>query len=72
MPRHAKGLPQIIWVLIVFALYGAAFYVSLPPQFESRGIMFTDEILLIILSILIYSVIKKQDWKWKYVGLFLT
>ena len=72
MPRHAISLPQVIWILIVFALYRAAFYVSLPLQFESRGIIFTDEILLIILSVLIYSVIKQQDWKWKYVGLFLT
>ena len=69
---YAKTLPHLIWVAIVFALYGAVFYVFLPPQFESRGIFFTDEILLITLSILVYYVIKQPNWEWKYVGLFLT
>ena len=62
----------IIWVIGVFALYGIAFYIPLPPQFESRGVFITDEILLLVISILIYFTTREKHWKWTYVGLFLT
>lgn len=67
-----KSLPNIAGVVAVFIVFGLVFYIPIPPQFESRGILLTDELLLLVVSSLFYFSIKQKHWGWRYVGLFLT
>ena len=62
----------MVGAIVVFLMFGIIFYVPLPKQFESHGIFFTDEILLIVLSVLFNFFIGKSHRIWKYAGLMIT
>jgi len=66
-----KYMKPSLWVIVVLLL--CVFYLfRLPPQFESRGILITDEVSLIIMCALMFFVFREQDNYWKYIGLILT
>jgi hypothetical protein len=66
-----RNLQRIIAVVAVFVLFGMAFYIAIPSQFESRGVLLTDEVLLLLSSLLFYFFIKQKHWIWKYAGLLI-
>src|SRR6266496_3818550 len=67
-----RVLFHMIWIIAIIILYGMIFYVPLPPQFESRGIFISDEILILAFFMLVFFAFRQKHWVGKYISLILT
>ncbi len=70
--RLRNLLPHVLWLTIISLLYWAVFLLPLPTQFKKRGVLLTDEFLLLFLLVLVFITYRQQGWGAKYLRLGLT
>jgi len=66
-----RVLFHTIWIIAIVILYGMMFLVPLPPQFESHGILISDEILILAIFVMAFFAFRQKNWIGKYISLIL-
>ncbi len=64
-----RVLFHTIWIIAIVILYGMMFLVPLPPQFESHGILISDEILILAIFVMAFFAFRQKNWIGKYISL---
>jgi len=71
--KTKDALHHIAWLAAISIVYGAIFFIPLPPQFKRQGIVVTDELMLVVLLVLVFLTFRISGQGARYIrfGLIL-